>query len=174
METALALRQRGWRLSEEDIRRGLASVKWPARFEVLSRRPLFILDGGHNPQCIDSLMQNVRDYLPDMRRIFLVGVLGDKDYRQMFEKCAPLADGFVTVTPDSPRALPSHELAELLRGCGRPVKDCGDIREGIREALRQVGDGKAVCAFGSLYMCGAIEEFFADWDKKQYNIGMSE
>ena len=51
METVDSLRERGWEIPDEAVRTGLASVKWPARLEVLGRDPLFLLDGGHNPQC---------------------------------------------------------------------------------------------------------------------------
>ena len=60
-----ALRGRGWKIPQEAVRQGLAEVRWPARFEVLSRHPLFILDGGHNPQCAEALAESLREYLPD-------------------------------------------------------------------------------------------------------------
>ena len=49
-----ALRTRGWKLPEEAVRKGLKDVKWPGRFELLRKDPLFIIDGGHNPQCIEA------------------------------------------------------------------------------------------------------------------------
>lgn len=55
---------RGWHISEENLREGLRDVKWPGRFDILRRKPLFIVDGGHNPQCMAALVQNIRDYLP--------------------------------------------------------------------------------------------------------------
>ena len=60
-----ALRGRGWKIPQEAVCQGLAEVRWPARFEVLSRHPLFILAGGHNPQCAEALAESLREYLPD-------------------------------------------------------------------------------------------------------------
>ena len=60
-----AMRGRGWKIPQEAVCQGLAEVRWPARFEVLSRHPLFILDGGHNPQCAEALAESLREYLPD-------------------------------------------------------------------------------------------------------------
>ena len=60
-----ALRGRGWKIPQGAVCQGLAEVRWPARFEVLSRHPLFILDGGHNPQCAEALAESLREYLPD-------------------------------------------------------------------------------------------------------------
>ena len=65
---------------------------------------------------------------------------------------------YVTVTPDSPRALPAAELAAYLRQFGKPVTVCGEIRQGVAEAIRQAGPGGVVLAYGSLYMVGAIRE----------------
>ena len=60
-----AMRGRGWKIPQGAVCQGLAEVRWPARFEVLSRHPLFILDGGHNPQCAEALAESLREYLPD-------------------------------------------------------------------------------------------------------------
>ena len=83
-------------------------MEWPARFEVLSPKPLFILDGGHNPQCAEALTESIRQYLPGRRVVFLMGMLADKDYGRVIDIVAPFAEKFVCLTPDSPRALPAR------------------------------------------------------------------
>ncbi|MCI8526513.1 MAG: bifunctional folylpolyglutamate synthase/dihydrofolate synthase [Oscillospiraceae bacterium] len=152
------LRDKGWRISEQNIREGLASVTWPGRFEVLRKSPLFLVDGGHNPQCVEALVQNIRDYLPDKPLTVLTGVLADKDYHCMYESVAPYARAFVTVTPDSPRALDAQELAAYLRQFGKPVTACGSVEAGVAEAAAQAGPAGVVLAYGSLYMVGAIRQ----------------
>ena len=62
LTTATVMQQRGWKLTDDDIREGLASVRWPGRFDVRRSDPLFIIDGGHNPQCIQALVKNIQDY----------------------------------------------------------------------------------------------------------------
>ena len=88
------LREKGWKITEEQIREGLRTVTWPGRFDIVSRDPLFIIDGGHNPQCIEALVTNIRDYLADRRVIALVGVLADKDYADMFRPVMELVEQF--------------------------------------------------------------------------------
>ena len=156
VEVAETLRERGWRIEQDALEHGLYAVSWPARFELLREEPPFVVDGGHNVQCAETVADNLRRYFPDRRRILLLGVLKDKDYRGMLDLLAPEADAFVCVTPDSPRALPAEELAEELRGYGKPVAACESIREGVSEALAQAGDEAMVCAVGSLYMAGEI------------------
>ena len=161
LETVEALRLRGWHISEEAVKTGLREVKWPARFEILNRKPLFILDGGHNPQCAEALMSSVGELLPGKRAVFLTGVLADKDYRQIMELMMPKAQEFVCLTPVSDRALSADALADHLTRHGAKAYACTDIPAGIRRALTAAGEDGVVIAFGSLYLAGAIRTAFA-------------
>ena len=156
IEAAGVLREKGWRIEQDALEHGLYAVSWPARFELLREEPPFVVDGGHNVQCAETVADNLLRYFPDQRRVLLLGVLRDKDVAGMLSVLAPAADAFVCVTPDSPRALPAEELAELLRPYGKPVTACGGIPEGVSEALAQAGDDAMVCAVGSLYMAGEV------------------
>ena len=152
-----ALIQQGWKITEEQIREGLRTVTWPGRFDIVSRDPLFIIDGGHNPQCIEALVKNIQDYLKDRRVIALVGVLADKDYAEMFRPVMELVEQFVCITPDSPRKLEAADLARYLRGVGAQAEGCGDMDSGIRRCLELAGKDGAVLCFGSLYSIGAVK-----------------
>ena len=156
--TALdALREKGWKISEEAIREGLETVVWRGRFEVLRRDPLIVIDGGHNPQCIEALAQNVRDYLPGIPLTVLTGVLADKDHGEMYPLLLPLARRFVTITPHTPRALSGEALAKELQALGAEAHFAESAEKGVREALRLAKeDGGAVLVCGSLYMLGDV------------------
>lgn len=150
------LTKNGWHISEQQLRTGLKTVTWPGRFELLRKAPVFIVDGGHNPQCIEALAKNIADYLPDMPITGLTGVMADKDYADMYRIVAPYITRFVTVTPCNPRALPAEKLADALASYGKPVTACGSVAEGVRTAIAQTEPNGAVVAFGSLYMVGDI------------------
>lgn len=152
-----ALRERGLTISDEAMREGIASVSWPGRFELVARNPLFIVDGGHNPQCIEALVNNVREYLGGKRLTILTGVLADKDYGDMYQDMAQYAAEFVTVTPPNPRALPAQELKAYLERFGKPVTACDTVAEGVALAKKLAGADGVVLAYGSLYMVGDIE-----------------
>lgn len=147
-------------LSDQAIERGMAMTRWPGRFEVLSRSPRFIVDGGHNPQCAETIAYNLNYYFPGEKAIILIGVLADKDFREVCSIVEPYAAGFVTVTPDSYRALPAAELAEQLAVYEKPVTVCDSISEGVGRACDLAGENGIVCAFGSLYMTGEIRACF--------------
>lgn len=156
------LQEKGWKITQEHIRRGLASVSWPGRFEVVGRKPLFIVDGGHNPQCIEALVKNVRDYLDGRRLTVLTGVLADKDFNEMYGEMAKYAAEFVTVTPENPRAMSAEDLKNYLAQYEKPVTACQTVAEGVALARKKAGEDGVVLAYGSLYMLGdvvrAIEE----------------
>ena len=156
LTTLAVLQERGWKITEGDIRRGLAATVWPGRFQILSRRPLFLIDGGHNPQCIEALTQNIADYLQNRPLTVLTGVLGDKDYHCMYRDVAPYTASFVAVTPDNPRALSAQELAGYLRSFGKPVSAAASVDEGVRLALAQAGEDGTVLCYGSLYLLGDV------------------
>ena len=156
LATVDALTAKGWNISEAQLREGLRTVRWPGRFELLRREPVFFVDGGHNPQCMGALAKNLQDYLPGRGITALTGVMADKDYMDMYRLVEPYISRFVTVTPDNPRALAAEALAQQLAQFGKPVTACPSVEEGVRTAIAQTGAGEAVVAFGSLYMVGTI------------------
>ena len=115
LEAVDALWRRGWVIPQEAVDAGIAACTWPGRFEVVGREPLRIVDGGHNPQGAEALAETLRDVLPDARPIFVLGILADKDYRQMVGTLAPFGSAFFCVTPPTPRALSAEALARVLR-----------------------------------------------------------
>ena len=160
LETVEVLRSRGWRISREAVEHGLYATAWPARFEPVSEEPPFIVDGGHNPQCAESVRRNLLHYFPESRRVLLVGVLRDKDYPALFDILNEAADAWVCVTPNSERALPAAELGKFLERYGKPVTVCESIPDGVETAREQAGEDGMACAVGSLYMAGAVRACF--------------
>lgn len=161
LETVDALSERDWDIPAQSVERGLREAKWPARLEVLGRTPLFVLDGGHNPQCAAALAESLRRLLPGKKSVFVMGVLADKDYAAMVDAVLPLAGRFVCVTPNSARALPAGDLCEFLRSRGAAAEACGSVDEGLLKALIASGENWRVVAFGSLYMAGAVRRGYA-------------
>ena len=160
LELVEVLREKGWKLEQGDVEHGLYAVSWPGRFELVSDEPYFVVDGGHNPQCAETVRDNLLHYFPDKRRILLLGVLRDKDYPGLTAILDKAADEYVCITPASGRALPAEELAEHLKRYGKPVTVCGSIRDGVTETLKRSDEDSAVCAVGSLYSVGEIRACF--------------
>ena len=156
LETVKVLRQRGWEISEAYLARGLEEERWHGRLELAWNSPNVILDGGHNPQCMEALARSLRGLYPEKKLLFLTGVLADKDYPAMMGELLPLAKEFFTITPDSPRAMSAQELADYLRGRGGRAAPCGTVREALDQALAAAEPQDVVCVTGSLYMIGEV------------------
>jgi len=160
LEAIEVLRKKGWKLEQSEVEHGLYAVSWPARFEVLSDEPYFVVDGGHNPQCAETVRDNLLHYFPDVKRVILLGVLRDKDYMSLAEIINDAADEYVCISPVSDRALSEKELAEALKVFGKPVSYSETIGEGVSAAIKAAGKDGMVCAVGSLYMAGDIRACF--------------
>ena len=158
LSVADALIARGWNITEENIYDGIASVSWPGRFDIVNKDPLFIIDGGHNPQCIEALVKNIQDYLADKSVIALTGVLADKDYADMYKPVMELVKEFVCITPPNPRKLDANLLAQYLREAGATATPCDSIADGVRTAMEKAGNNGVVLCFGSLYTIGTIRD----------------
>ncbi|MEA4894737.1 MAG: folylpolyglutamate synthase/dihydrofolate synthase family protein [Oscillospiraceae bacterium] len=160
LETVKVLRSQGYEITDAAVRRGLRETEWPARFEIISENPYFVVDGGHNPQCAETVRDNLLKYFPGMKRVVLFGVLADKDYMGQAELLNSAADVFVTITPQNPRALDASLLAEKLQRFGKPVTACASIEDGIESALGLAGRDGVVCSVGSLYSAGRVRAYF--------------
>lgn len=152
----------GWKISEQNIYDGIRDVRWPGRFDIVCRKPLFIIDGGHNPQCIEALVKNIRDYLAGKKVVALTGVLADKDYADMYKPVMPLVDRFVCITPPNPRKLEAEQLARYLCQAGAQAQASESILDGVRQAMELAGKDGVVLCFGSLYSIGGIRDALKD------------
>lgn len=161
LETVAVLRELGWNLSDEAVHAGLAAAQWPARFELLCEDPIVFVDGAHNLQGVESLCQAVEDYLGGKPIVCLTGVLADKDWQEMMTALHSFTGDFVTVTPDSPRALENTRLAAWLNAQGCHAQAADSVAQGLDMALAQAKAlGGVVVACGSLYMASEIRAYF--------------
>lgn len=162
LETVRVLRGRGWDIPEEAEVAGIASARWPGRFEMVAASPLTIVDGGHNPQGAEALAASLADLLGEEGRgsvDFALGVLADKDYPAMVRAVAPWARSFSVYAPENHRALAADKLAacvsEVLVEEGRaddvPVRVCAEAAEALRAARAAAGSQGVAVAFGTLY-----------------------
>ena len=155
------LKGEGFAIPDRAVRQGIERTVWPARFERLSRSPDFILDGGHNPQCVQAAVQALQDYYPGKKVVFLTGMMKDKDSAAMLAKMAEVAKAFVCLHADSDRAFGAQELArEVENTLSLAAYPAASAQEGCALAQRLAGKQGVVCALGSLYLAGEIRAVF--------------
>ena len=164
--TALrALRGRGWNISDQAIRQGLAQVRWPGRFELLRRDPPFLLDGSHNAHGMRATVASLRERFPGETFVFLISIMADKDWDKMLQLLLPLAKCFVTVTAPSPRAIPAPDLAAQIRAMGGVAEPSDTIPAGVARA-DALAAGGPVAALGTLYFSGDVRRALTFLEKK--------
>lgn len=138
LDTVEVLRRRGWNIPEDAVVQGLDRARWPGRMELVRRAPDVILDGGHNPQCMEALARALGELYPEKKLVFLTGVLADKNWSAMVGELLPLAKEFVAITPDSPRAMPARDLAEYMENQGVKAVSCETVQEGVDRDRKSV------------------------------------
>ena len=164
--TALrALCGRGWNISDQAIRQGLAQVRWPGRFELLRRDPPFLLDGSHNAHGMRATVASLRERFPGEKFVFLISIMADKDWDKMLQLLLPLAKCFVTVTAPSPRAIPAPDLAAQIRAMGGAAEPADTIPAGVARA-DALAAGGPVAALGTLYFSGDVRRALTFLEKK--------
>ena len=146
-------------IDREKIFASLARVQWAGRFEVVENSSgVFVIDGAHNPNGASALRESLDKNFPSGKRIWLFGVLADKNFDEMI-KILFRAEDFVIVTKvDSERAAEPEMLCEILRGRG---VECAAVENNFAavERLKNFsGDMKIIA--GSLYLIGALRKFF--------------
>lgn len=153
------LMQKGFPVSEEALRRGLAGTKWPGRFTVIGKRPYFVADGAHNEDAAKRLAESIEYYFTNKRIIFIMGVLKDKEYGKIIRLTAPYAEHIITVaTPQNPRALPAYELAREAALVHPQVTAVDSLEEAVEMSTLLAGKEGVIIAFGSLSYLGRLME----------------
>jgi dihydrofolate synthase/folylpolyglutamate synthase len=143
---------------EPCIQSGIQNARWPGRMEILSEHPFLMVDGAHNSNGIHALRTSLAQLYPGERFHFVMAVMADKDYEQMVEELLPLALDFVTVTPESARALQGEALAATIRKKGVAAHSL----HSVSEVLTLPVEGERTIALGSLYFIGDLKGL---WDE---------
>jgi len=144
----------GLAIPELALRRGLQEVRWPARLEVIRRRPLVVLDGAHNVDSVQRLCQALEEYLPYSRAIVVAGFSADKDIGAIaaeLERLPRLARVIATRSPH-PRAAPADAVAAAFLEREMETTWEEDVPAALGVALSLAAPEDMVCVMGSLFV----------------------
>ncbi len=158
LEAVKLLKDSGVGITDDAVFGGIENCVWNARFEVLSEKPLVIADGGHNIQCIEALTESI-EHIGELKKrniIFVIGVMADKDYGQMFEMLRPYAVRVITTEPSNSRRLDAEKSAGIWRELGVPAEAVKSPSEAVSYAMGIADENSAIIAAGSLYMMDEI------------------
>jgi dihydrofolate synthase / folylpolyglutamate synthase len=145
-------------LDPDTARAGFAAVTSPGRLEVVSRQPLVLLDGAHNPAGARALATALLEEFVVDRRTLVVACLADKDLRGILEGLAPATGRLVVTTNRSPRAAPAERLRKEAEALGLRAEVAPDVASAVQRAIDGAGETEAVVVTGSLYTVGEARD----------------
>lgn len=152
------LRNKGFiRTSNEEIKRGLTNTFWKGRLEVLRRKPIFVIDGAHNLQGIETLIKSLELFKYN-RLILGMSILKDKDSSHMVENIAPLADEIIITEINSPRKMEAENLAKEVEKVNDNIIIEKDIRKAIEKSLNIANKDDLIVFAGSIYLIGDVRK----------------
>jgi dihydrofolate synthase / folylpolyglutamate synthase len=145
----------GIQVSEQDIRQGFSSVRWPGRFErIETATGAIVLDGAHTPAAAAALRRAVSSEFPGEQAVFVLGAAADKPATEIVAAIAPVASQIIAVRADTPRSQAANVIVDAAMTAGIPASDGGSVASGIAA----VGAARLVVVTGSLYVVGEARE----------------
>lgn len=161
------LQEKGFTISPQHIREGFQSAYMPARMEILSERPLVLMDGGHNPDCAVALRKAVEQFLPDKRIVCITGMMQDKDVEAYTAELAPLCAKVITVrAQESERALSAAALRDIaVKYCAQAVS-AESIPAAVAEAFKGLSEEGALIICGSFFIQAEVRAELDKYVKK--------
>jgi dihydrofolate synthase/folylpolyglutamate synthase len=158
------LRSAGWHVPDAAVAAGLANVLWPARLEVLSHRPLVVLDCAHNVASAEALAQTLQTSFPPARRLLVFASSNDKDVAGIFRVLAPyFKHAFLTRYGNNPRSVPPDELAGFLqRSSDLPCTVCPIPADAWQAARAMAAPADLICITGSVFLAGELRPLILD------------
>lgn len=154
----------GWDIDESAIARGLTSVRWPGRIEVVGREPTVIIDTAHNWAAVSALLRTLDESFPARRRVLVFAAARDKDVAGMLRQLVPRFDSLVlTAFQNNPRNVPVEELVRLVQSLGdRPVHAAPDPAAAWKLAVRLAAPSDLICVTGSFFIAAELRELILD------------
>ena len=160
LATLETLRGMGWPITENAIRRGMAEVSWPGRFDRVWQRPLVILDCAHNELSVEALLQTIDLELgPAVRPRLVFGCLEDKQWARMAEMLAPRMQS-VTITRAKPKRPLAPEKLLPLFARWAPSRIVHEPFDAISEVIAHSASDDVVLVTGSVYLVGEVYPWF--------------
>lgn len=143
-------------ISVSSIKKGIEEAFLPGRFEKISESPLVFIDGAHNPDAILKLKNTIERDFMGLSKLFVMGVLADKDYEKECSIISGMADEIITITPNNSRGLDGNALLKVIEKYNNNVTFCKTL-ESACEKVKKC-DKDVVIVFGSLSYLGEFKK----------------
>jgi dihydrofolate synthase/folylpolyglutamate synthase len=160
LAAARFLQERGYRISDEAITQGVASVVWPGRLEKLQSRPDVYLDGAHNPSAARELAAFLEQNFSGRRIWLIYAALRDKAVDEVAGTLFPRAEEVILTAPRTSRAVSATQLAEIAGHHSARFSVIAEAEQALDYALAKAAPNDAVFITGSLYLVGQLRHYW--------------
>ena len=151
----------GCDISSADIVRGMAQVRWPARFQVVRRHPLVLVDGAHNVASMRRLVESIKSCFLYEQVFLVVGMTGDKDIPGIVKEAIVLSPRVIVTRSSHPRAAAVPVIAAEFSRQGIAPEVSSDVPRALRSALSLAKEGDLVCITGSLFVAAEALDYLS-------------
>jgi dihydrofolate synthase/folylpolyglutamate synthase len=141
-------------LSEQTVSQALRTVRLAGRFQVVPGPVEWILDIAHNEPAARVFAEHVRERGVAGRTFAVVGILADKDAREIAAALESLVDHWILCSLPGARGSSASDLAQRLRLPADQVMLANSVEEGCEAARAATVPGDRVIVFGSVYTVG--------------------
>ncbi|OGS56864.1 MAG: hypothetical protein A3K60_01545 [Euryarchaeota archaeon RBG_19FT_COMBO_56_21] len=149
----------GISVDDDAVKEGILQTKWPGRLDVISKRPVIIFDGSHNPDGALRTAEELRS-LGVAPLTLVIACMRDKDVGEMVRALAPVASNIVVTQVEDKRALGASVLAETIKAeFNGQVEVMIPSRRALEHAISRP-EGRGVCVIGSLYLVGEAVQWW--------------
>lgn len=169
IRSAEILQEGGIQISDETLKRGLSKAKLSSRLSILNEKPLFILDGGHNPMGIESAKDALETIFPEKEKILIFGAMKDKDISQSLKILKDFCSEIICTSVGGERAKDAAELFKMAAKLGIPGSYEPEVPKAVEKAigLAEERDALILC-IGSLYLAGPVLDYFEEKKNADY------
>ncbi len=143
--------------NEATLRQGLRGVRWPARLEIIGHQPTVVVDGAHNTDSMQKLVESLRDLFRFKQLCVVLGINTDKDLPGIVQTLAGI-DRVILTQADTPRAATLEQMQTLFERYAPHVQISTAIKsdQAMELAHNLVHSDDLICATGSLYLAAEV------------------
>lgn len=156
------LQERGYEVTDDQVREALGRLVMPGRLEIVCREPLVILDAAHNPHGARALHESLELLRPGLNKVVVVGLLDDKERKGILEPLGLHTRAIVVTRPAGTRASQWLDVLKTWQEIypGKPGAACEDIATAVQTGLGLLEESEYLLITGSFYVLDQARQVF--------------
>ena len=149
-------------LSNKAIEKGISEAFWNGRFEILSKKPLIIIDSAHNPYSIEKLLISLRSYFPNKKIILIFGVSIDKNVNKMIEILRPEISLLIASNSNHPKAMEQKQIQHIAEKYDINSEFSKDASDALKIANKKIKSNEIIVCTGSIFMAASLKAAYEE------------